>query len=317
MMAYIKTRFPNKRVDAILPEGPTQSMREVFPGLDGMEGLIQMQDGRLPEKRLLPSYALAISLDCANRERMHEAVRPYFDNAQEKAKVDHHEGPDFADYNLVDHEACSTTHIIDRYFVRQKLNGKPNPPLYDAIVGGIVGDTRIWGATTDALRSVTHAIERGARELEKWQSVISHRNTAQLEMTAKIDSNYRYLGKKFASVTVPESLIAQYPELATNRDKLYDAVFDSLSQLSKLEHLGFYAGIVQRPDGNTHLIFRSKSDKIDAAELARSIFNGGGDHERAAAYLKGNPDLEVVRKTIEAEVMKRLNQEQPPLCLIG
>ena len=122
MYNYIKTYYPNVRVDLYLDPIP-----EVFLFLEG--------SGEIKTERTEDiSYDLFISQDCGDKERLGTSLK-YFESASHTINIDHHiSNTGFGEYNYVMPKASSASELIFNLLPKEKITKAIAECIYTGIV---------------------------------------------------------------------------------------------------------------------------------------------------------------------------------------
>jgi phosphoesterase RecJ-like protein len=237
----------------------------------------------------------SIILDVPGLKRLGDVANllPHRSNT---AKIDHHPSEDdFADYNFVDEEASSTTHLI--YEVIELSGVKIDLELAKAIYTGIVYDTGRFSFSNTKSRDMYIAgkmIDIGVEPAEITNRVFFENSFYALrtigEGLAKMESYYD------GAVNV---IYLDYRAMSNN----HHGEIEELANYSVAIRGGRIGLFIREIKPGIHKVsFRTK-DNIDVNRIAK-VFNGGG-HSRAAGCRIDGSKNEVL-KVILAEIEKRL-----------
>lgn len=117
----------------------------------------------IKEDSELEKYDLAIVLDCPNIKRVVADFIPYFESADAKVEIDHHNKNDmFADYNVVNHVSPATCQILVSSF--EYMGIEITKEIGECLLTGIITDTngfRNSNITTESFEFASWALDMG------------------------------------------------------------------------------------------------------------------------------------------------------------
>ena len=253
-----------------------------------LSGIDQIKDS-LPQDEEID---VAISVDCASKERLGKAVT-YFERAKTTVNIDHHPGNTrFADFNWIEPDASSTGEMI--YCLFKELKEEPDKDdalcMYVAILTD-TGSFRYVNTTPRTHQIVAVLLQKGIRpeyvskclyESRTYDDITLLREAlagmelskdgriAWLRLTPKMLKNINY------SEEMVDSLIGYPRSIKTVRVAIL------FRELGKKK---------------VKMSFRSKY-RVDVARLA-SIWGGGGHPRASGCTITGNLE------EIEKEVIER------------
>jgi phosphoesterase RecJ-like protein len=238
-------------------------------------------------------------LDCAS------ALRGDSDGFADKAvrvNIDHHQdNPSFAEFNLVDDKASSTTAILHEVF---KAGGLPvDPEVATALYVGLVTDTgrfQYSNTSPEAHRIAAELQERGCDVNAVYRHVYESTPLCKVLLLQRMLSRIEL---RLAGALVVSWLgNGDFAETGANEGHA-EGLIDSLR---RVEGVRVAALARERWRGDcveTKVSLRSTDGAVDVAALAHE--QGGGGHVRAAGFTSGEPVMSVLA-WIEREVKARL-----------
>lgn len=241
-------------------------------------------------------YDLAISVDTATAE-LHDGniYEGIFKRAKHTVDIDHHNKTKgiFADTNLTDISAISTSQIIMQFINPLGLNTKKiNPKIAEPILLGLITDARQFAQDVSKLiRGDVHQL-KSALEDNNFKKLI--KNISKLN--AKECKVYRNILKNSLKYNDDKS-IAYFVYNDTKEDGLCTKniighVFQKLAD--KNNSIKYYFAVITDTNGKTSASIRSKTKPIDSSieEL------GGGGHSHACAIPKCDKSTEKLTSLI-------------------
>lgn len=140
---YLKTNMPKLELTVYL-EGVPEAYR-----------ILKGSDEVCSEFEADCSYDVFFSLDCADKARLGKAVK-YFDTAKKTICIDHHiSNAGFADINLIQPDASSTSEIVYSLLEKDKIT----TDCAEALYLGIVHDTGVFRHSCTAPSTMEAAAE--------------------------------------------------------------------------------------------------------------------------------------------------------------
>jgi phosphoesterase RecJ-like protein len=212
--------------------------------------------------------------------------------------IDHHPtNTKYGHINLIHPAAASTTEIIYRYF--KINNARINRDMATALLTGLISDTDNFSnpATSESALTVAGELLRlGANTtlihnwltknktvniLKLWGTVLS-----RLETVEEIDMAYTYITNE-----------------DTGKYKVGDAELEGISNfLNRMDGPKISLLIKETPDGKIKGSFRTSSDDVDVAAIAKKM--GGGGHKKAAGFTADGTIDDVLNRIIEIQTHK-------------
>jgi phosphoesterase RecJ-like protein len=222
---------------------------------------------------------LIIAFDCGDvrrtglaKEIMHRQVGQTVVNIDHHPKID-----DFADLEVKQPEAASTTEIVYDFFKVNQIT--INKEIAGCILAGITGDTGhfIFQSTTDkAVKIAAEMISRGARLPVINEHAIRNKSLATLQTW----------GRAMSDLTVNERYGLAFTVLAREAIKssaISDEELEGMANfLGNLKGVKAVLFLYEQENGAIKGSFRSTHPTIDVSLLARKL--GGGGHAKAAGF---------------------------------
>ncbi len=247
---------------------------------------------------------VAVSVDCADRKRLGEALQAAFPKVY--LNVDHHiSNTHYAEHNIIDGHASATGEILAGILLDLKL------PL-DAVAAqafyvGIATDTgqfRFGSTTRDTFEICCHLMEKGADPADAAMELYERESPQKLALLQRFLASFRYL----CEGRVCLGIIDQDAWDATGACKEdTEGLVDYARAIDGVD-IGV---LLEEHDGMLKGSFRAKQ-KVHRVDLLARQFNGGG-HACAAGF---NPEcsLEELLPRLEAALEKHfqsLGEDNP------
>lgn len=248
------------------------------------------------DNKAFDDYTLAISVDCADSERLGDRKK-YFEDCPQKIVIDHHAtNPGYGDKYVVDGTVSACGELIFRLACEldTEITGEIATDLYLAISADS-GGFRYSNVSPETLRIGARLLECGA-EFVKVNELLYESNSMQkLElMKYALQSLETFNGGKIACITLT------YSQFNQSGAKPEDA--DGLVNLPRsLETADIAVFLREKKDGTVKASLRSNQN-ADVSEIC-SYFGGGG-HMRAAGCNFNCGLDEAKKKIIEKCVAK-------------
>lgn len=220
-----------------------------------------------------------VVLDCGDlhHARLNEALlrwekKPFIIN------IDHHiTNTNFGDINLVVSNSASTTEIL--YEVFNLLRVDITPKIASSLLAGIIGDTYNFtnpNTTKKSFDITSKLLSLGASLPTVSDTVLKNKNLDMLHVWGLVLSRLKFNNNYDVAVTVLED--SDIPEELKDED-VAGGISNFLNNIG-----GVKAALVlqQLPDNIIKGSFRTNSDLIDVAKLAKIL--GGGGHRKAAGF---------------------------------
>ncbi|HKJ27878.1 MAG TPA: bifunctional oligoribonuclease/PAP phosphatase NrnA [Anaerolineales bacterium] len=232
---------------------------------------------------------LVIVLDSGNLDRVGNVLDGY---DRIDINIDHH--PDntfFAEFNLVQSDAVSTTEILSKLI--PELEIEITVDVAANLLTGLITDTigfKTENMHPGAFRTAAQMVELGADLPTLYHHAISEKTfEAARYMGAGLSQLSRQDGLVYTSLTLENRKQAQYP----GRD---DA--DLVNILSSISDAKIALIFIEQSDGSVKISWRTRSPKINVSAIAHQF--GGGGHRAAAGAMVAGTLQEVQEKVITA-----------------
>lgn len=302
MREFLMRKYPGKRIDAVLPQGTTQFFRRVWG--NGDTGLIIGENGQLPKGKLLEKYDVGVSLDCSRLDRLSPDCQPLYQNSGKTINIDHHTNTNYANINIVDEKSVSTSVILHREYYSAEPDPQLSPDILRGAFIGMMGDTMdLQSANAEALRVGADLLERGAQPIPDFLNLKRQYPTEAIQLIGKILADNMGRDGDVGYMMLPQAVLQKFPQIKDRPDDVMDAFFQAMNTLKSMEGLKFYFGLMERSNGMTLVSLRSKSDRMNACDVAKSL-GGNGSPTQAAADLKGIEDFQALAKQVVASIRK-------------
>lgn len=280
---YIKTYYPNVRVDLYLQEIPN-----IFKFMARSEEILH-------DTSTDNVYDLFLSLDCGDTGRLGGAAA-IFDRAKKTVCVDHHiSNQSFADENYVFPDASSTSELIYELLPKERLTKEIAACIYT----GIVHDTGVFQYACTSPKTMEAAgtlMGLGIDYTRIVEETFYTKTYAQNQIMAcaLLKSRLHLDGRCISSVITAEDM-RRYGVLP----KHLDGIVNQLRITRGVEAAIF---LYEEENGDFKVSMRSKPP-VNVSEIAVKF--GGGGHVRAAGCSVAG-DADVIVETIVKEVEERL-----------
>lgn len=280
---YIKTYYPNVRVDLYLQEIPN-----IFKFMARSEEILH-------DTSTDNVYDLFLSLDCGDTGRLGGAAA-IFDRAKKTVCVDHHiSNQSFADENYVFPDASSTSELIYELLPKERLTKEIAACIYT----GIVHDTGVFQYACTSPQTMEAAgtlMGLGIDYTRIVEETFYTKTYAQNQIMAcaLLKSRLHLDGRCISSVITAEDM-RRYGVLP----KHLDGIVNQLRITRGVEAAIF---LYEEENGDFKVSMRSKPP-VNVSEIAVKF--GGGGHIRAAGCSVAG-DADAIVETIVKEVEERL-----------
>ena len=250
------------------------------------------------------AFDLIIVVDCSDLRRTGNTLNGY---KLPDINIDHHATNElFAQINLVDSKAVSTTEII---YDHLDAWGLPlTKDVSDALLMGLITDTigfRTPNVTPKALRIAANLMEAGSDLANLYQQALINRSYEAIRFWGAGLSVLERRGPViWTTLTMDDRKAAGYG----GRD---DA--DLINLLSSINDVEICVVFIEQPNEHVKVSWRSQPG-IDVSRVA-SGFGGGGHPSAAGAEITG--DLEQVRSLVLQETFRLINNDHKEYYLNG
>jgi len=241
-------------------------------------------------------FDLAISLDCATKNRM-----GYFENIYDKAKfkinIDHHSSnPEYAQINIVDGKMSSCSEIIFNLATESNLLISKNTAI--CLYTGLLTDTgafRYSNTTSNTLRTAAKLVDTGVNPQFVYENCFERRPVEMLKIAAYAMANAKYLSNdRIAYTIVNRKDLNNF----NAQDEHLEGIPEMLRQATSIEVAFIVKETVKK---EAKFSFRSKT--VGVASLCAQF--GGGGHKLAAGCILQTSIDEAI-KIVLPEVEKLL-----------
>lgn len=228
----------------------------------------------------MQKFDLVLSVDCGDEYRMGEQFPPYLQNSNRSINIDHHvTNTLFADINLVDGQATSTTEILYEFFVT--LGVKIDQDLAMSLLTGLVTDTlgfRTVGVTAQTMRIVSELMAAGAD-----LSLITMKS-----LNLKPLSTLRLWRTGLNHMQLKGGLLWVVINKQERRDAghIGDSSHGLVNLLADVHDVSMGAVLLEMNDGSVRVGFRCRPP-YNVADVAVDL--GGGGHALAAGCTLNMP----------------------------
>lgn len=285
MYNYIKTYYPNVRVDLYLDPIP-----EVFLFLEG--------SGEIKTERTEDiSYDLFISQDCGDKERLGTSLK-YFESASHTINIDHHiSNTGFGEYNYVMPKASSASELIFNLLPKEKIT----KAIAECIYTGIVHDTGVFQyscTSKSTMEAAGFLMEFGIDYPKIVDETFFVKTFEQNKIlgVALLKSQLHLEGTCISTIITKEDMDSCH--VTTNE---LEGIASKLRSTQGVETALF---LYETEEGEYKISLRS-AKYVDVSAIA--VRHGGGGHMRAAGCnITGNPE-EIVDLLVK-EVSESLTQ---------
>lgn len=204
--------------------------------------------------------------------------------------LDHHPGGGWAEIEIIEPQACSTTELV--YLLLERLGADITPRMAEALFTGVIADTngfRNPNATPRAHRLAARLMEAGADAERVREAVFASWPLARLRLQADFlrSLHTRHQGRLIWGVVDREALRRWRQSPAAVEGFVEHALTVRGAVLSIL--------FLEEPAGVVRVSFRSRG-RVRVGGLARNL--GGGGHERAAGTRLPGPVSSAVRRVL-------------------
>jgi phosphoesterase RecJ-like protein len=278
-----------ERIDAVI----TGYVPDIYKFLPNIENLKKPND-----PSLLKNYDLAITVDCACKDRLGDATE-LFNKAKKTINIDHHiSNEGFADIDYIKHNVSSTGEVLFSLVNRMesKITKSIATNLYTAILTD-TGGFKFENTKPETLKICAKLIESGADPVYIYKQCYELKPVEMVQLHAKAVSNAIYVdNSKIVYSKITRKLLE---ELNANDDHI-DGITETLRQVNTVEVALVFKETTR---GTTKVSFRSNG--INVCEIA-SFFGGGGHVLAAGCLLEKSIDEAVsdVIATVSNQVSK-------------
>lgn len=275
---YIQELYPDKKCQVYLDHVP-----ERFRFLPNA-GTVKHPGKKEKE------YDLFLALDCADKERLGDAVQA-FEHAKKTICLDHHiSNNGFADEDHIFPAASSTSEIVFNA-MREEAIGKDTA---ECLYVGIVCDTGVFQYSCTSARTMQIGgtlMDKGIRYPWLVDHVFFQKNYVQKRMLGRTLEKSRLLlnGNVIAS-HITQADMKEIGAIGADLDGI-------VSELRSTEGVETAIFLHEEKNGDLKVSLRS-AEYIDVAKIA-SVYGGGGHARAAGATVKMEPE-QILKELCEA-----------------
>lgn len=240
------------------------------------------------------SFDLAISLDCADLERMGKG-RELYESADLKINIDHHKtNTMFGDYNIVEN-LSSTCEVLYRFLGDQSPMTPERATAYFTGLSSDTGSFKYDATTEETFRIASELLRQGADLPKVSQNLYMRRSLSKTRLWSQILPKIQFFYEdRVAYLQVSLAQIEQAGAEGHDTEGLVEFLRDT-------EGVEIAVLLKERQSG-VKLSLRTKSC-ADATRIAAPF--GGGGHVRAAGATL-NTSLEEAKDLVLASLEKEL-----------
>ena len=278
-----------ERVHAVI----TGQIPNIYAFLPGIENLKNVKD-----EDLYQSYDLAITVDCAGKDRLGDAVY-LFNNAKETINIDHHiSNNGFADIDLIMPNVSATGEVLFS-LIRAfpvEITKEMATNLYTAILTD-TGGFKFENTKPETLRICADLIAAGADPVFIYKQCYESKPLEMVRLHSKAINDAVFLeNNKIVYTKITRKLL----EDLNASDEHIDGITETLRQINTVQIALVFKETIK---GFTKISMRSNG--IDVCEIA-SFYGGGGHKLASGCLLEKNLD-EAVNDVIST-VVKQLSK---------
>ncbi len=271
----------------------TGKIPDLYKFLPGIEHLKKYND-----ESVYQSYDLAITVDCACKDRLGDATE-LFNKARSSINIDHHISNDgFADIDWIEPKASAVGEVLFELIkpLGVKLTENIAINLYTAILTD-TGGFKFANTKPKTLKICAELIAAGANPVDIYKNCFELKPLAMVKLHAKAIDNAVYLeNNEIVYTKITRKLIE---EINASDDHI-DGITEALRQVNCVKVALVFKETTR---GTTKVSLRSNG--INVCEIAN--FFGGGGHTLAAGCLIDKNIEEAVNdviNTVRKQVIK-------------
>lgn len=243
-------------------------------------------------KNIISNSNVIFCLDFNSLSRIKNLGTIIQESSSTKVLIDHHRQPEnFANYNFVDIEACSTAQLIYEFIEALEKTNLIDKNIATCIYTGILTDTgsfRFPSTTSHTLRIVANLIDSGAENAKIYDSIYDNYSENRLRLLGYTLQNkmeiYHQYGAALISLSNKELSNFSFVKGDTEGIVNYPLSIEGI-KLSVL--------IIEK-DNTIKLSLRSKGN-FSVNDLARKHFTGGGHTNAAGATSDLNLENTIIK----------------------
>jgi phosphoesterase RecJ-like protein len=222
-------------------------------------------------------FDVIVTVDCSDLDRLGDVLE---DLPSPTVNIDHHiSNMNYAEINLVDHQAAATAEMLATYLPQWRLTIAK--PVAEALLTGLITDTigfRTPNVSPKTMRTAANLIEAGADISDLYQKALIDRSYASVRYWMEgLQSLEMKNGLVWVTLTLEDRQKADYPG---NGDA------DLINLLSSIEEADIAVTFIEQEGEATKVSWRAKPG-LDVSEVAAQ-FGGGGHKLASGATIQGN-----------------------------
>ena len=229
-----------------------------------------------------------IALDLNDKKRLGDFL-PFFENAEIKINIDHHEGNDeFSDYTLSDSKSSSTSEMIFELLMLNTdfvLNKKIAEYLYSGIYNDTAGFSRRLTSRTLEISQILINSNIDFMFINK--ETLQKRTMYQFKAMAKIDEEMKFCGFHYSIIDMARD---EFKNLKHNQ-----ITKEITEDIRKIDEIDIYIVLIVSGDVITGKVMSNKSEN---ANVIASILGGGG-HKREAGFTLVNVSVDEILEKLK------------------
>ncbi len=232
---------------------------------------------------IVPDHQVCFVMDAGDFTRIREGVKRV--EFKTLVNVDHHYSNNlYGDYNLVLPKAAATGEVI--YYLIKALGVKIDAAIAESVYTSLVTDTggfRYRNTTPQVLRLAAELVEAGADAQKVCDRIFAGVTSEAMELTRiSLGKTHLYDHGTIGTMTLTQADLKKSHATDDDTENLINFV-------RKINTVKVSVFLKQRSDGRLKLSLRSRSPKVNVAEIAK-CFGGGGHSYAAGALLSGSLD---------------------------
>lgn len=283
---YIKTYYPNVRVDLYLQEIPN-----IFKFMARSEEILH-------DTSTDNVYDLFLSLDCGDTGRLGGAAA-IFDRAKKTVCVDHHiSNQSFADENYIVPDASSTSELVYQLLDKAKISKE----VAEALYLGIIHDTGVFQYSCTApstMRAAADLMEKGVDTSALIQDTYYEKTYAQNQVLGRaLLESILFMDKKCIAVYIKQRDMEFYG--VTPKD--LDGIVSHLRNTKGVE----VAVFMYETKPSEYKVSLRSTRNVDVSVIAQ--YFGGGGHKKAAGFTMTGQPLDVLNN-LSVQIAHQLGEE--------
>ncbi len=246
---------------------------------------------------LKPEFDIIVFADCGSIERA-DLKDNVLDSAVTTINIDHHKtSTNYADYNLIDPDAPSTSFVI--YKMLKHHNFPIDKDIAEALYAALLTDTGSFRYSSTSSAAFEMASDLISCEVDPWyvaSSIYENKKPSQLKLLGKLLSKIEYyFDNRFALITITQD------DFDTTETTTADS--EGIANYARAIS-GVEIGALIRIEKNDMYKVSLRSKSLDVTPVA-TAFNGGG-HKNASGFSLAGP-LNKAKINLLSEIKKLLS----------